>query len=137
MGSDSGSNATPENLATPSLPDSSRLEECIIPNTKEELLIPAVSGEEEGDRSDTPINDNPLPKNDKQETPKPQNHSSPLPKIDRPLSQKFIDEALAINLMNVVFDNKSDNKIFKLDCSTNKCFMTTNYKFDKNSKLFI
>ena len=145
--------ATPENLAIPSLPDSPKIEECEIASTKSELLIPAISEEEESksDRSDT------LPENDKPPTPTSENHSSPVPKIIRPLSQKFIDEALSINIMNLVGDqpsnsneessslsdnhknknNNVDNKIYKLDCSTNKVLMTTNYKFDKNSKLFI
>jgi len=141
--------ATSENIVLPSLPDSPKLEECEIPSTKSELLIPAISEEEEEnkrDRRDT------LPENDKPPTPKSENHSSPVPKIDRPLSQKFFDEALGINIMNLVRDQPSnsneesslsdnnyknvDNKVYKLDCSTNKVLMITNYKFDKNSKLF-
>ena len=145
MRSDLGSNATPGNLAIPSLPASPKLEECIINNPKEELLISAISEEE--DSSDTRKSDT-LPKNDKHLTPKSQKHSPPQPKRDRPLSQKFIDEVLAINIMNIVGDqpstesslsdnNNPGNMIFKLECSTNKVFMATNYKFDKKSKLFI
>ena len=85
---------------------------------------------------------NTLPSND-DKVPNPKSINTPQ---ERP-SQRFIDEILGINLMELsshqqlstgsssIADNSNiDNKIFKLHCETNKVFMSTNYKFDKNSK---
>ena len=67
------------------------------------------------------------------------------PKSPRRPSQRFIDELLGINLMDLsshqsstdsssTADNSNvDNKIFKLYCECNEVFMSTDFKFDKSS----
>ena len=156
-------NDATENIVLPSLllEKPEKLEEVDLP-IKSELLIPASEETDEGGRMknmELPLkspttnesqNRSPLqPKIDRpisqRFTDKASVISPSKPQIDRPISQKFIDEASSINLMNIStrglspgfsLDNNLGNKIFKLDCSTNKVFMSTNLKFDKNSKLF-